>query len=194
MLRLLLASLALVLAAWLAGCATLSKSECEAGNWRDIGMADGSHGTPASRFDKHVKACVRYDITPNRDLYLAGRETGLVSYCRLERAAKDGIIGLTNYKVCSGELGASFNRVYDEARDVFRARADAADIRSRINDVAGKLAAATDNAARTDLRRDIADLIEDLAEQEDVIARQQTELHTVLAEELRRLEVLGLEG
>jgi hypothetical protein len=192
--RLLLVLATLVLAVWLAGCATLSRSECEAGNWREIGAADGSYGYPASRFDMHVKACTRYEVAPDRTLYLAGRDEGLVSYCRLERAAREGVAGRTNYKVCSGELGLSFDRVYDEGRDVYRARSDAADIRSEINDVSGKLAAAADPSARIDLRRDIADLVDKLARQEEVIARQQTELRLVLAEQMRRLEMLGIKG
>lgn len=192
--RLLLILITLLAATWLAGCATLSKSECEAGNWRALGVSDGSHGYPASRYDLHVKACVRYDIAPNEALYLVGREEGLVSYCRLEIAARDGVVGRINYKVCSGELGISFNRVYDKARDIYRARSVAADMRSEIDDVLNKLAEAPDNATRIDLRRDAADLSDELAAQEEHIARQQAELRTVLAEELRRLNALGIEG
>jgi hypothetical protein len=44
------------------GCATLSESECEAADWRIIGLEDGAAGKPISQIGKHRKACAEYGV------------------------------------------------------------------------------------------------------------------------------------
>lgn len=178
----------------LAGCATLSKTECEAGDWRNLGVVDGMNGYPVSRFDRHIKACARYDIAPDKRLYLAGREEGLLSYCHLDRASRDGLRGRTNYSVCSGELGISFNHVYDEARAVYRARQRVDDLQSEIDDILDRLARTQDEKARRAMVRDIQDLRDDIDDQQRMIDRLQQNLNAVIDREAQRLAALGIAG
>lgn len=135
---------ALAAGAVLASCATLSEAECEAGDWRGIGIADGANGRPASYVDNHISACSEYGIGLDRQAYETGRQLGLTHYCRLERAQEEGLDGDRYYGVCEGELGVSFARVYDAGKAVYAREAD-------YNSVESELESTIDSLARQDL-------------------------------------------
>lgn len=194
MARLLLAFAALFLTAWLAGCATLTKSQCETGDWRGIGVSDGMHGYATSRFDEHVKACAEHGITPSRQLYDAGHAEGLMVYCRLDRAADEGLANRPNYLVCTGELGVSFNRVYYEGRQIHTERQRLAEMKSELDDLLGDLAETADAQTRRDLARDVRDLGDDIVDQQIVIARMEQTLRRFVDTERQRLAALGIDG
>ncbi len=194
MARLLLAIAALFLTAWLSGCATLTKSQCEAGDWRGIGVSDGVKGYATSRFGEHVKACAEHGITPSRQLYEAGHAEGLKVYCQLDRAADEGMADRPNYQVCTGELGVSFNRVYYEGRRVFTERQRIVEMKSELDDVLGELAATTDADARRSLARDVRDLGEDISDQQIVVDRLLRSLNRLVEAERQRLSALGISG
>lgn len=67
------ALLVLLVAATLAGCASLSQHQCLQGDWYAIGVGDGQLGMPADRLDRHTRACAQYGVTIDRQLYLEGR-------------------------------------------------------------------------------------------------------------------------
>lgn len=193
--RLFLAIAALILPVWLSGCATLSKIECETGDWRAIGVSDGYHGYEASRFERHVEACDNYGVTPSHNLYLAGYNEGLADYCHLDRAAEVGIDGDPYHQVCIGELGLSFGRVYLQGRDVHRVRESLANTRFNIDTLERKLMtpglAPDTRDAFEDQLSDLEDIRDDL---EGDLDREQYELRQTLANEMRRLNALGIEG
>ena len=193
--RLLLALAALALMALLSGCATLSKAECQTGDWRALGVSDGTRGFPTARFERHVEACSQHGIVPSQALYLAGHTEGLQTYCRLDNAAEAGTRGAPYYQVCTGEIGLSFGRVYVQGRDVYDARDEAGEIRSEISEVQSKLA---DPNASDEVRAVLDDQLDSLERsldrQEDDIAREERELRNVLADEVRRLNALGIAG
>lgn len=91
----LLAALALV--GTLSGCASLSRSECLAADWEDIGVRDGATGQPEEYLIQHAKACAKVDVVPDRGAWQHGRERGLERYCVPRRAYQ------------SGEYGGGFN-------------------------------------------------------------------------------------
>ena len=194
MTRAFLAVSALFLTLWLSGCATLTKSQCEAGDWRGIGVADGIHGYAASRLDDHVKACAEHGITPNRELYEAGRAEGLKVYCRLDRAAEEGLANKPNYQVCSGELAVSFNLVYYEGRRVYTERQRIEELRSKQDSALSKMAEATDVQTRRDLARDVQDIGDDIADQQRVVDRMRVKLNQFVETERQRLSALGIDA
>ena len=51
------ALLVLLVAATLAGCASLSQHQCLQGDWYSIGVGDGQRGMPVDRLDQHTRAC-----------------------------------------------------------------------------------------------------------------------------------------
>ncbi|WP_417584139.1 DUF2799 domain-containing protein [Pelagibacterium sp.] len=135
--RLLILCAALFAALLLASCATLSREQCEAGDWRSIGFGDGADGRPADRISSHVEACSEFGIPVDNALYQSGRTEGLRVYCRLNNAERQGRAGERYYGVCQGDLGVAFARVHDAGRDVFNLEAE---LNSLDSDIDSKLA------------------------------------------------------
>ncbi len=186
--RLILLACGLLLALVLAGCATLSEQECQAGDWRSIGRADGANGRPLSYLGRHNDACADYGVAVNRELYEAGREEGLRSYCRLGRAECEGREGSPNHHVCAGRMGVSFDRVYDAARQVHEAEQDVDVARARLDGLIDRI----DDPDLTDeqrsrLRREILSLRLDMDLLRLDVRRAERDLRDVVRQEERRL-------
>ena len=89
----------------LAACATLSEDACRAGDWSAIGARDGAAGRSPSWIANHSEACADYGIAPDRAEWEAGRQEGLLLYCRPERAWREGAAGRRLNDVCpAGDL------------------------------------------------------------------------------------------
>lgn len=87
-----------------AGCATMSKAECQVADWYQVGAKDGSNGHDWSRLASHAKACAKVGITPDRDVWEQGRQAGLQSYCTTANAYRLGRSGSRLNSVCPSEL------------------------------------------------------------------------------------------
>ncbi|MEQ8446532.1 MAG: DUF2799 domain-containing protein [Pelagibacterium sp.] len=131
--RLLLICAALLGALVLASCATLSREQCEAGDWRAIGFNDGAEGRPADRITSHVEACSEFGIAVDNAVYQTGRNEGLRVYCRLSNAERQGRAGERYFGVCQGELGVAFARVHGAGREVFNLEAELNSLDSEID-------------------------------------------------------------
>lgn len=188
MLRFALVATAFCAAAILASCATLTKAECTAGDWRSIGIGDGANGYPASYVDNHVSACAEHGIGVDRQLYETGRQEGLRSYCRLERAESDGRAGRTNYNSCQGEIGVAFNRVHAAASALHN-------LNTRITTLDGEINTAVANLAKPDLkaprRAALREQIRSLQETRVVLERERTTRETEIST-IRRTEEVRL--
>jgi hypothetical protein len=124
---------ALSIGSLLGSCATLSQEQCQAGDWRSIGVADGAEGRPASYVSNHVNACAEYGIGLDQPLYQVGRAEGLRAYCTLENAADVGLDGERYYGVCEGNIGVAFARVHGAAERVHDLEAELNSIDSDID-------------------------------------------------------------
>ncbi len=165
------------------------------GDWRGIGVADGIHGYAANRLDDHVKACAEHGITPNRELYEAGRAEGLKVYCRLDRAADEGLANKPNYQVCSGELAVSFNLVYYEGRaGLHRAPAHRGNCGQNRTVFSASWLGEADADTRRSLVRDAQDLGDDIADQQRVVDRMREKLNRLVEAERQRLSALGIDA
>ena len=112
------ALLVLLVAATLAGCASLSQHQCLQGDWYSIGVGDGQLGMPADRLDRHTKACAQYGVTIDRQRYLEGRAEGLSEYCRLDNAFTTGLNGQRYQGVCPPAVDTSFEQANAAAFEV----------------------------------------------------------------------------
>lgn len=122
MLKFVLVCTATMLGLLLAGCETMTPSECKMANWSDVGLRDGLHGETLSILDDRVKDCAKAGATVDAARYLAGREQGLQDYCRVERAAPLGVSGQGYTGVCPPHLDAEFRRRHQVGYDVYQLR------------------------------------------------------------------------
>ena len=189
--RLVTAFALFVLVGLLAGCATLSKSQCQTGDWRAIGQADGMNGYSLARLDEHREACSKHGVTVDAGLYTAGRDLGLRSYCTTQNASKVGLAGRSYQNVCEGEMGLSFVRIYRAASDVKYVNDQITSLQSQIKDKTEELAKpALTQQQRDSLVKQIADLNSDLSSQLTRRSEKEAILRQVMLEEQNRLNAL----
>ena len=133
----------------MSGCASLSPEQCKQADWRQIGYADGIKGLPGSQIDEHASACASLGIRPNLDLYLQGRQQGLLSYCQPENGFQVGRRGATHIAGdCPVNLRYGFLQQYDLGRQIHALESE---LSSRRSDLIGKIRS---ELARSDLPSD----------------------------------------
>lgn len=96
-----------VLLVIISGCATISKEQCELGDWYQVGLADGQQGKENLAAD-YSKDCAEYKVSVDITKYNKGRNQGLTSYCSYENGALVGEQGAGYNKVCPSGLSAEF--------------------------------------------------------------------------------------
>lgn len=112
----------LLLASVISGCQTMTKDECQYANWNDIGLRDGLSGQPLSLLSDRVNDCTEAGTRVDTPLYLAAREQGLQSFCRLENAVPLGLSGAGYAGVCPAQVDYEFRQRYQAGYAVHELR------------------------------------------------------------------------
>lgn len=118
----------------LSACASLSREECAAGDWAGIGARDGAAGRDeAVQFERHVSACARVDIVPDRAAWSRGYSVGLQQYCTPRRGVSEGEAGRLYRGVCPAASEPGFLRGYELGLTAHRQRLRIREIESEIS-------------------------------------------------------------
>ena len=115
----------------LAGCASLNKNQCLNADWYAVGLEDGALGRPLERLGDHRRACADYNVAPQTERYLAGRNEGLKTFCNYERGYSNGRAGYAYVPVCAAESG--FSAGYQRGRELH-------DLTQRLTEVRNQIA------------------------------------------------------
>ena len=103
------------------GCASVSREDCVAGDWAGIGARDGAAGRVGDvQFDRHVQACARVDVTPDRAPWAQGYEAGLRHYCTARVGLREGEAGRPYRGVCPAASEDTFLRGHDLGRSAWQ--------------------------------------------------------------------------
>jgi hypothetical protein len=102
-----------------AGCASMSKEECLAVDWRTIGYEDGVAGYPGDHIAQHRKACAKYGVRADLEAYQQGRGQGLREFCQPIIGYQVGSRGGAYHGVCPAELEPSFLRGYNSGHELY---------------------------------------------------------------------------
>ena len=137
--RLLLLAAAGGAALALASCVTMTKDQCLAGAWSEVGYRDGSEGYPMSVLEDHVKACAEYGVAPDMVAYRSARADGLNGYCRWERAFQEGRDGDDYHGVCTPAQEEEFLPAYRDGQLVYAADQALANARSSVESLDTRL-------------------------------------------------------
>jgi hypothetical protein len=116
-------------------CATLTTSECEKGDWRGIGLADGRKGEPATRINDHAEACAAAAVKPDMAAYEAGRTEGLATFCTPAGGFLSGARGSVYAGVCAGESEEAFLKPYRLASSLREKRERVKALESDLDDL-----------------------------------------------------------
>ena len=126
----------------LAGCgggATVSKSQCVAGDWQTIGYRDGANGLRSDQLLAHENACVPHGVIPDRTAYMTGWSQGVDEYCRPGNGFKVGESGDADNDVCPMAQREEFERGYQNGRQLYLARVDVEDLERAIDQKRARL-------------------------------------------------------
>lgn len=108
--------LVLAAVALLAGCAAMSKSDCEKADWRELGRQDAERGQASSRFAQRAEACFKAGVN-NADSseYAAGHAQGQLTFCTSDRGRDEAMAGQPRSAACQVPAAARAYRIgYDE--------------------------------------------------------------------------------
>jgi hypothetical protein len=92
----------------LAGCASMSKKDCENADWRTIGYNDGARGIYYSNLDSYRKRCSEYQITPDANAYQTGWNQGIRSYCTSDNGYRAGVAGQAFQNICPADVAPGY--------------------------------------------------------------------------------------
>lgn len=123
----------------LSGCATLSREECVAGNWHQIGVQDGQNGRYVSRINDHRSACRDTPAIIDEAAYRAGRQIGLRSYCTPQNGFRIGSSGNNAANVCPASTATNFLQAHQFGRDVYEAEQEVAAAERRVRELTSEL-------------------------------------------------------
>lgn len=194
----------------LVSCATMTKDQCLAGAWGEVGYRDGSEGQPMSLLADHEKACADHGVAPDLVAYRSARADGLNGYCRWERGFREGREGDAYHGVCTPAQEEEFLPAYRDGQLVHAAeqaltsaRSTVASLGARLEELDEKIVAKQAEAwaeGLTDEQRDvIGDRIQEIrrerADTERDWRRAQDEID-VAEDDVRdvRLRLRGLYG
>jgi len=127
--------LSVALIASFLGCATLSRNECLEADWFEIGRKDGIIGKPRALFQKHIDACIKHGISPNRNAYHEGRDAGLSIYCTENNGFEQGRRGKTYQYVCPPDLEPEFLNGFNQGREIYKYESKVASLERRLKEI-----------------------------------------------------------
>jgi hypothetical protein len=189
---------ALSLALLASGCATLSESQCTAGDWETVGFADGLSGTASSQLLKHQNACMKHGIVPDRDAYLAGWDAGIVEYCEPGNGFAVGQRGERFGNLCPSHLQDAFYAAYQDGRQLYLAQREIDQLARQVSQKEYRLRQVGAELQRTDVELIAADTsterrVELLAQSKALSEEQGTleaEIHSLEGQIARKSEQL----
>lgn len=156
--------LALAAITGLAGCASMSESECRVADWGRVGFADGARGDSESRLAAYTEDCGKIGITPNATAYRQGWDTGIVQFCTPANGWQEGQRGHSGKLAsCQGQPGYElFARYLEAGMQVYRT----AEEMERNDREVNRLQKRLEESAKDDEKRKLRDELRHLDHQQ----------------------------
>jgi hypothetical protein len=121
----------------LAGCGPSKEekqsAECLTADWYAIGYEDGSRGVAPEYFSKHRKTCALYGVTADLTAWLAGRDEGLLNYCKPQNGYRLGSNGYRYENVCPPNLEGPFVDAHTDGFGLYQRRVAAQNAANRLS-------------------------------------------------------------
>lgn len=159
----------------LAGCASMSESECKVADWGRVGSADGARGEPESRLADYTEDCAKTGVTPNAQAYRSGWDVGIKGFCTAANGWREGLEGHA-YKaqVCVGQPGhESFTRYLNAGVEVYRTQERIRTNTQEINRLQKKLEEPGTDEEKRQMRRKLQDIDRDQYRLRTLMGQQQ---------------------
>ncbi len=167
-------SLAFALVA-LAGCESMSVSECKVADWSRVGFADGAAGTAQDRLADYTEDCGKAGITPNPQAYRQGWDAGIQRFCTAANGWREGTQGHSSKdEVCRGQRGYdTFAYYLDAGLKVYRTQEKMRRNEQEVDRLQKQLESATKDEDKKRLRSELRDVDHSQRRLREVLAQQQ---------------------
>ena len=196
-----IATAALLASLLLSGCASLSESQCMAGDWQTVGYRDGLAGHQSAQLLTHQNACGKHGVVPDRTAYLNGWEEGVDRYCQPTNGFLLGERGAGYTNVCPVHQQAAFYSAYQEGRQLHLANVEITQLNRSITEKTNRLksiaaerssaeAALVDDTTSAHERRELLDLTRELTREEGQLQAEIQEQKIDVALKTERLKLL----
>ena len=93
-------------------------SNCNVGNWYDVGFQDGTSGFPAEKL-RDYQRCPAISRKTTVDAYRAGWDAGIANFCSEENGFVTAANGVPDPKVCPRSLSKGYKRGRGVGSDVY---------------------------------------------------------------------------
>jgi hypothetical protein len=155
-----LSILPLLIASALAGCASMSESECRVADWARVGVADGARGERDSRLADYAEDCGKIGVVPDAAAYRKGWDNGIASFCTATNGWREGTLGHNGKATaCLGQPGyEAFVRYFDAGMQVYRTQTQLAQNDSETNRLQTRLDASTNDDEKRRLRSELREI------------------------------------
>jgi hypothetical protein len=100
----------------------MGKNECLNAEWQSVGYEDGAKGYDASRIGEYRKSCAEYNVSPNLEAYMQGRQQGLEEWCKPSNGYYQGARGAIYNGICPEALESDFEFAMSEGRAIYNYR------------------------------------------------------------------------
>jgi hypothetical protein len=145
-----------LLALVLTGCASISKEECLAGNWEQLGYRDASSGYDSNRIGSHMEECGKVGVQIDRNLYNKGYQDGLKVFCTYDKGLQIGKENGYYREICPADLAADFHRGYMLGQQIHKIEAQISGIETEMQALETQLSKEVLSYERRRIASDIA--------------------------------------
>ncbi len=154
--------LALLLLA-LAGCESMSESECKVADWGRTGFNDGARGESERRLADYTQDCGKIGIRPNAQAYRQGWDAGIQRFCTAANGWREGVAGHEYQEtVCIGQPGFQvFSRYLSDGMQVYHTSQQISSNTQEANRLQKKLESKISDDEKKQIRRQLQDIDRD---------------------------------
>jgi hypothetical protein len=116
------AALILVPLLVLAGCASMSASQCRVADWEQVGFDDAARGESDARLASYADDCAQAGVSPDVPAYRRGWNRGILTFCTAQGGWREGLAGRSGKEaMCRGRPGyLAFSRHLESGLQVYR--------------------------------------------------------------------------
>lgn len=139
-------------------CASMSEQECLSANWLDQGFRDGRNGQPLHRLEEHRQACAKVAVRPDQQLYLQGREKGIIHYCTANNGLQEGRLGRQYRNACPAHLEHRFLLSYEQGKKIYDAEQRIEKLSRESQQLEQRLKTEKDKDSRRYVRQELRDI------------------------------------
>ncbi|MBV5297836.1 MAG: DUF2799 domain-containing protein [Rhodoferax sp.] len=158
----------------LAGCESMSVSQCQVADWGRVGFNDAASGVRETRMADYQEDCGKVGIQPNLRAYRQGWDAGIGRYCTAANGWREGTLGNSSKAaVCQGQTGYdTFAYYLDAGLRVHHTRTKMNQKTEDISRLKKRLDASTSDKDKHRLREELSDLNHAQRELDGLLYRQ----------------------